>query len=97
MTFSELLTARNWRPIHNCPGRYVLSGVSPSLPLEALIGQEAEVRELHVEAARDTVLVVRLLDGGLISYKRPDGSYLHTLNTAEGFARKLLQLGIVVD
>jgi hypothetical protein len=97
MTFSELLTARDWRPIHNCPGRYVLTGVPPSLPLETLIGGEVEVHAFDVEAARDTVLVTPLVEGGLISYKRTDGSYLHTLNTAEGFSRKLLQLGIVLD
>jgi hypothetical protein len=34
--------------------------------------------------------------GGLISYARGDGSYLHTLNTPDGFARKLRQLGIPV-
>jgi len=32
--------------------------------------------------------------GGLISYKRADGTYLHTLNTAEGLERKLASLGI---
>ena len=63
------------------------------MPPEALIGI-ADVREFHVSAAKDAVLVVRLIDGGLISYKRSDGSYLHTLNTAEGFARKLTKLGI---
>lgn len=63
------------------------------MPPEALTGI-AEVREFHVSAAKDAVLVVRLIDGGLISYKRSDGSYLHTLNTAEGFARKLTELGI---
>lgn len=30
----------------------------------------------------------------LISYARADGSYCHTLGTAEGFARKLAALGI---
>ena len=30
----------------------------------------------------------------MISYKRDDGSFLHTLNTEEGFERKLKQLGI---
>lgn len=97
MTFADLITTWKWRPIRNCPGRYVLTDVSPSLPFEALIGHEAKVREFHVEAARDTVLVARLDDGGLISYKRRDESHLHTLNTAEGFTRKLNQLGIALD
>ncbi|MEW6735277.1 MAG: hypothetical protein AB1489_28555 [Acidobacteriota bacterium] len=48
----------------------------------------------QVAKARDTVIVACLDRGGLISYKRVDGTYLHTLNTAEGFVRKLLALGI---
>jgi hypothetical protein len=40
------------------------------------------------------VVVTPLIVGGLISYRRPDGTFLHTLNTAEGFARKLSDLGI---
>jgi hypothetical protein len=93
MTFHGLFQKWQWRPIRNCPGRYLLAGVPPSLPPEALIGI-ADVREFRVSAARDAVLVVRLIDGGLISFKRSDGSYLHTLNTPEGFARKLTELGI---
>ncbi len=47
-------------------------------------------------AATDPVIVVQLEGGGLISYARPDGSFVHTLNTSEGFTRKLVQLGITL-
>jgi hypothetical protein len=40
------------------------------------------------------VLVVVCEGGGLISYRKPDGSYVHTLNTKEGLNRKLDQLGL---
>lgn len=96
MTFDELLMQWNWKPIRNCPGRFVLVDARPDLPLEAVVGPAAELLEFHVEAARDKVVVARLDEGGLISYKRADGKYLHTLNSAEGFSRKLLQLGIVL-
>ena len=33
-------------------------------------------------------------DGALLSYCKPDGRYVYTLNTAEGCARKLAQLGL---
>ncbi len=46
--------------------------------------------------ARDAVVVTPLEGGGLISYKREDGTYRHTLNTPEGFARKLADLGIII-
>ena len=94
MTFDELLKARDWRPIRNCPGRYVLRGAENDLRPEDICGDEVEVNEFTVDAAKDTVLVVQLNDGGLISYRRDDGSFLHTLNTPEGLRRKLSQLGI---
>jgi hypothetical protein len=94
MTFDELIRARDWRPIRNCPGRFILHGASDALRPQDILGDEVEAREFKVEAAKDTVLVVELEGGGLISYRRDDGSFLHTLNTPEGFQRKLAQLGI---
>ena len=95
MTFDELMTQWNWKPIRNCPGRFLPVNIRPDLPPKALLGPEPELFEFDVEAARDTVVIAQLDEGGLISYKRADGTYLHTLNSAEGFSRKLLQLGIV--
>ena len=48
----------------------------------------------RVQTARDPVLVVEFENGGLISYLREDGTLMHTLNTLEGFHRKLRQLGV---
>jgi hypothetical protein len=95
MTFNELLTTWDWQPIRNCPGRYILpTGAGDNLtPLEVL-RSESKVTVYQVAAARDLVLIAHLDEGGLISYQRADGCYIHTLNTAEGFARKLSQLGI---
>lgn len=94
MTFNELMANWSWKPIRNCPGRYVRFGLPADLSPEDLLGLDLEVSTFHVAAARDAVVVADLGDGGLISYKRADGTYLHTLNTAEGFERKLLSLGI---
>lgn len=94
MSFDELIKFYDWRPIRNCPGRYMLGGARYDLRPQELLGDGVEVKEYHVAAARDTVLVVALDDGGIISYRRDDGSFLHTLNTPEGFGRKLSQLGI---
>jgi len=55
------------------------------------------IREVRVAGARDPVAVVKFIGGGLISYRQPDGRYLHTLNTEEGFRRKLEHLGISLD
>ena len=61
------------------------------------MGRAIELLEFDVEAARDRVVVARLDKGGLISYKRTDGTYVHTLNSVEGFSRKILQLGIALN
>ena len=91
--FDELIADHDWKPIPNCPGRYVLSAKS-IVPPEQLLGTGARVRTFRVSAARDPVLVARLDEGGLISYRRADNSYVHTLNTEQGFDRKLSNLGI---
>lgn len=88
------MTKRTWRPIRNCPGRYVMVGVPSDLPVQALVGSGNVVFEFRVETAPDKVLVVQLVDGGVITYERTDGTHVHTLNNAEGFLRKLRQLGI---
>jgi hypothetical protein len=92
MTLDELMAARPWTPIRNCPGRYVLPA-TPETPA-SLAGRDVPIRLYRVAAARDDVVVVQIVGGGIISYRRADGRYVHTLNTPEGFARKLEQLGI---
>jgi len=93
-TFAELWEAGTWLAIPSCPGRYKLLSDEHPPSLSALVGAAARFEEYRVSGARDVVVVVRLVDGGMISYRRPDGSYLHTLNTETGFDRKLAQLGI---
>ena len=61
------------------------------------ITQAGHVTEHVVTTARDRVVVTRLGEDpawGLISYARPNGTWVHTANTPEGFARKLADLGI---
>ncbi|HYF65761.1 MAG TPA: hypothetical protein VD886_23225 [Herpetosiphonaceae bacterium] len=90
----ETLSAR-WRlrPIRNCPGRYVLLDAPPELDPDALLGGRVATHRFRSPAARDLVVAAYFGPGGLISYGRGDG-YLHTLNTEEGFWRKLALLGI---
>jgi hypothetical protein len=89
--------AWTWRPIANCPGRFVLSDSTRELAPRDLVGPEVRFEEFRVPAARDVVVVGRFDEGGLISYKRSNGTYVHTLNTVEGFERKLAQLGVRLD
>jgi hypothetical protein len=58
-----------------------------------LAESENPVIELSTEIVSDKVLTVEFADGGgIISYVKDDGKFIHTLNTKEGFGRKLDQL-----
>jgi hypothetical protein len=74
----------------------VLGGAASDLTPEELLCAPLQSYEFDVETARDRVVVVSFGEGGLISYKRADGTYLHTLNDAGGFSRKLNEMGIAV-
>ena len=67
------------------------------MSLADLLGSNAIIQRFSSIMARDTVLVAQFDDGGIISYERGDGTFVHTLNTEEGFRRKLEQLGIKLE
>lgn len=94
MTFDDVLKMGLWTPIKDCPGRFTLREASPILSIAELLGADASIKRAHSPKARDTVWIASLEEGGVISYSRLDGSWLHTLNTQEGFERKLRQLEI---
>lgn len=97
MDFETLKIRYNWRPIFGCPGRYVLKNIDPHLSIAALTGVNLSVRIFHTVKAPDPVLVVKIAGGGIISYRKKDGTYVHTLNTEEGFKRKLTMLAIDIN
>ena len=94
VTFAALFDRWTWRPIPNCPGRFVLSAGPVAAPPEDMVPGASGGSEHVSVTARDPVIVTPFEDGGLISYRKADGTFLHTLNTREGLDRKLLQLGI---
>jgi len=63
-------------------------------PPPSIVGDAVVVRRFTSPAARDPIDVACFAGGGLLSYARPDGTWLHTLNTPDGLRRKLTQLGI---
>ena len=93
VTFSALFERSAWRLIPNCPGRYVLAAGPVATPPEEMVPGASGSEHMCV-TARDPVIVTPCEDGGLISYRKANGMFLHTLNTREGFERKLHQLGI---
>lgn len=90
----ELIARWGGEAIPHCAGRFVLTAAPPELSPEELVGPAVPLHEFRVAAARDPVVVAQLPDGGLISYRRAAQRFLHTVNTPDGFARKLSQLGI---
>lgn len=92
-TLGQLLS---WRPIPNCPGRSVLrGGLSSERPAD-LVGRAgvAIVEERRIDSAKvtDPVVLIRFSGGGLLSYRKASGGYVHTLNTVEGLERKLMEI-----
>jgi hypothetical protein len=94
VTFSALFDRWAWRPIPNCAGRYVLAAGPVATPPEHIVPGATGGPEHVCATAKDPVIVTPFEDGGLISYRKAAGTFLHTLNTREGFERKLHQLGI---
>jgi hypothetical protein len=96
MTFDQALRRHTWREIPDCPGRYVSRDIPPTWTVSELLGEPVQEVPLCSENAVDAVIVTPLEGGGLISFKRRDGTYRHTLNTPEGFDRKLAHLGLTI-
>lgn len=94
MTVRELLEQRTWKPIRHCPGRFVLVTDDRRVSLDQLLGSGHALQVEKTDRASDTVLVAPLEDGGVISFARADGTLVHTLNTPDGFRRKLTELAI---
>ena len=93
--YDRLLAGGSWRPLRYCPGRRVWAGPPGRAPAD-MVGRDHAVQVFRVPAAADPVHVVVFEGGGLISYQKPDGQFVHTLNTPDGLARKLAQLGIAI-
>jgi hypothetical protein len=96
-TFQDLWARWPWRPIRNRSGRFVLPWTEQSISFEVLLDGSCISQVFSSPLAKDPVLVVPLEDGGLISYRQTDGRLIHTLNTPEGFSRKLQQLEVTLQ
>jgi hypothetical protein len=92
--FQEIFEKYPWNPIKNCPGRYVQEGRPRKITVDDPICRNAEILEFETPKAADTVHVVEFPDGGIVSYRKKDRSYVHILCDPEGFKRKLEQLEI---
>jgi len=93
VTFVALLARFPCRPMHGCPGRYLLpGGPTTSAPMD-LFG-DLGFREARSAQAPDLVFMAAVRGGGIISYAKENGTFVHTLGDEAGFARKLHALGL---
>ena len=94
-----------WKEIRNCPGRYTtrrrdLARWPPERLLAAALGAAAPQTSLwrHSSSTSDAIQAVRLAGGGgLLTYARSDGKFVHTLNTESGLLRKIAALRVTPD
>ena len=85
MDFFAIKEQYRSRPIHGCPGRYLLEGAE-NVPPGKLVGEKFPVLEYSVATAPDRVFVVKLEEGGIISYLKPNNTYTHPEYRNNGFA-----------
>lgn len=92
-TIDEMRAAWPWEDIPGCPGRLRLRVPMPDTSPVQLAGDDAVAVRMTSAVCKDAIELVALAGGGgLLCYRRADGTYVHTLNTAAGLARKLVQL-----
>jgi hypothetical protein len=98
----------SWHEIRGCPGRFIVSKLGDDVPPEFIIqrlisasssGEEhSSVRTAKFPRTdQDDVFVAVFLDesgGGLITFCKRDGHFVHTLNEPNGLERKLKGLGL---
>jgi len=94
LDFHKIKTRYRNKPIRNCPGRFILHRDYDELPLHKILSLKSVISEFESSSAQDTVLVAAIEGGGMISYRKSESCHVHTLNTEEGFLRKLHDLGI---
>ena len=94
-----------WKEIRNCPGRYTtrrrdLARWPPERLLAAALGAAAPQTGLwrHRSGAKDAIHAVRFAGGGgLLTYARADGTFVHTFNTESGLLRKIAALRVTPE
>ena len=95
-----------WKEIRNCPGRYTvrrrrdLARWPPERLLAAALGGNVRPVSLwrHGSSTSDAIHAVRFAGGGgLLTYARSDGKFVHTFNTESGMLRKIAALRIKPD
>ena len=95
-----------WKEIRNCPGRYTvrrrrdLARWPPERLLAAALGGNVPPVSLWRDrsSSKDAIHAVRFAGGGgLLTYARADGTFVHTFNTESGLLRKIAALRVTPE
>ena len=95
-----------WKEIRNCPGRYTvrrrrdLAGWPPERLLAAALGGNVPPISLWRlgSSTSDAIHAARFAGGGgLLTYARADGTFVHTFNTESGLLRKIAALRVTPE
>ena len=96
MKVDDLLKRFKWEQIPDTNGRFTLRQKEEQVSVESLIDStDVEIKQYPSANPQESIYVVELEDGGLISYERKDAAFIHTLNSLKMFKKKLWELGII--
>ena len=89
-SFAKIFSEHTWKPILNCPGRYIGGHSTKHLNFRDLSGCTESIYKSS--CCRDIVYCAKISGGGIISYLQSDGSLIHTLCDESGYERKMLEI-----
>ncbi len=98
----RLWSCSDWKEIKNCPGRYTANKdklIRNTPPEQLLVSLMIDTgAAYHNVDGKDAICAAHFEGGGgLITYCKNDGIFVHTLNTESGFLRKMSALGLIID
>ena len=101
LCFMKLFKLYSWKEIKNCPGRYLLTKednqrlrlISPN----EILNDQVSIQIFNSQICQDRIHIGKFVDGGLLSYEKSDGTFVHTLNNTSGLNRKMNHLNIHFD
>lgn len=91
-TFDTVLARFPWREIRDCPGRFVMRPKRADLTPAHVVGAAVPIETFDADETPDRIALARFPGGGLLSFGKPDGTWIHALNTESGLSRRLARL-----
>ncbi|WP_013627194.1 hypothetical protein [Rubinisphaera brasiliensis] len=91
---AEVLAKGTWERMDGDQVRWVWKGDRNVSPRD-LLGEQADLQLFPSVSGSGSIAICVLDDGGLVSYEREAGQWLHTLNGVSAFRYKVYELNVV--